>query len=91
MAKKKKKDFGAFVTRNLGRDKKTGKVIQEIFPIATTAVSKKQALEQINKRVKSLKRKRITKTFTIKPFGIKNKKIFIKIADKAVKRHIGKK
>ena len=77
--KKEQKSYGAIISVNIGRDKKSGKVIRLSQAIATTDISKKRAMETFKKELEKIKkRKDVTKSFGIYPVVINDKMTFIK-------------
>ncbi|MFA5397759.1 MAG: hypothetical protein WC346_17250 [Methanogenium sp.] len=81
MVKEKKiqKNYGAILELNLGKDKKSNKIIRLSKAIATTAKSKEDAKKTFkNELDRFKKRKGVTKVFGINPILIKDKKKFVK-------------
>ncbi len=65
--------YGAILSRNQGKDKKTGLTKREMFPVSTTANSKAEAIREFQKVQRESKTKSTTKTFA--PAGVKKLKI----------------
>ncbi len=79
MRKTKQTHYGDLLEINLGRDKKTGKIIRFSMPIVTTAKTKAEARRAFQKELdKMKKRKGVTKAFKVDPVRIKDKKKFLK-------------
>ena len=80
----KDKNWGTILAVNLGRDKKTGKIIRLTRPIATTAKSKAEAVRNMQPSLNKMKkRKGVTKVFAIKPIELRiSKSEFIKRMNK---------
>ncbi len=76
---KKEKQYGVILSVNLGRDKKSGKIIRFSQSIATTSESKKIAMKTFQKELDRIKkRKGVTKVFGIHPVLVKDKRAFVK-------------
>ena len=76
---KKEKQYGAVLSVNVGRDKKSGKIIRFSQAIATTSTSKKIAMKTFKKELERIKKmKGVTKVFGIHPVVVKDKKAFVK-------------
>ena len=81
------KKYGAILSRNVGRDKKTGLIRREAFPVATEAGSKAEAIREFQRVQRASKTKSTTKTFA--PANVKeitNTKKFFKESDSKIRR-----
>jgi len=79
--------YGAILSRNQGKDKKTGLTKREMFPVSTTAGSKAEAIREFEKVQRESKTKSTTKTFS--PAGVRkieNTKKFFSESDSRIKK-----
>ncbi len=89
MVKKKSapKHWGAILTFNAGRDKKSGNIIQFHRAVATTASTREGAKKIMRRELSQMKKgKRVTKTFAPNPARVKNKKNFVRSANVWVRK-----